>query len=113
MESAALAISSRAPERSIGTVFTMLANICWPAGPDPTGRLQAGVLIRPGLSAFRADFTFLQIHRPHANDRNAPLVALYTIEAGLPLDFAIEGFRMIATPSWTRRKASVRSATVL
>jgi hypothetical protein len=37
-ETAALAISSGVPKRPIGTLFTMLANICRPAGPDCASR---------------------------------------------------------------------------
>src|ERR1700730_1422290 len=34
----ALAISSGVPKRPIGTLFAILANICWPAGPDCASR---------------------------------------------------------------------------
>ena len=37
-KTAALAISSGVPKRPIGTLFTILANICWPAGPDCASR---------------------------------------------------------------------------
>ena len=37
-KTAALAISSGVPNRPIGTLFTILANICWPAGPDCASR---------------------------------------------------------------------------
>src|ERR1700720_2158248 len=99
-KTAALAISSGVPKRPIGTLLTILANICWPAGPDCASRSYAGVLIGPGLSAFTRIFrSFKSIVQVRANDRTAALVALYTLDAGLPLDATIEAFRMIDPPS--------------
>ena len=57
-----------------------------------------------GADGVHADFSFLQIHRPPARERShAALVALYTLDAGLPLDATIEAFRMINPPSGQRQ----------
>src|SRR6202041_3705311 len=99
-KTAALAISSGVPNRPIGTRFTMLSSICLPTGPDCARRSYAGVLIGPGLTAFTRIFrSFKSIVHVRANDRTAALVALYTLDEGLPLDATIEALRMIDPPS--------------
>ena len=63
-------------------------------------------MIGPGLSALTRIFrSFKSIVHVRANDRTAALLALYTLDAGLPLDATIEAFRMIDPPSGTRDRA--------
>src|SRR6202042_2539460 len=60
----------------------------------------------PGLSAFTRIFrSFKSVVHVRANDRTAALLALYTLNAGLPVDATIEAFRMIEAPSRTRGRA--------
>src|SRR4029077_17454738 len=83
-----------------------LVSIFAPSGPDCAMRSYAGVLIGPGLRAFtRILRSFKSIVHVRANDRTAALVALYTLDAGLPLDATIEAFRMIDPPTGIRGRA--------
>src|SRR4029077_13653325 len=83
-----------------------LVSIFAPSGPDCAMRSYAGVLIGPGLSALTRIFrSFKSIVQVRANDRTAALVALYTLDAGLPLDATIDAFRMIDPPSGIRGSA--------
>src|SRR3984885_15995908 len=96
----ALAISSDVPMRPIGTEDTRPAVICWSWSGFWAKPLTPGVSIGPGLTAFtRILRSFRSFVHERANDRTAALVALYTLNAGIPLMETIEALRMIERPS--------------
>ncbi len=78
----------------------MFALNCIPASTPPASASTAGLAIGPGLSALTRILRSLRsVVHVRANDRTAAFVALYTLNASIPLMETIEALRMIDAPS--------------
>ena len=101
-----MAISSLVPMRPMGTPLTRPALSCFSSSAFFTRLLTPGVSIGPGLTALTRMWRSLRsaVHE-RAKERTAALVALYTLNAGIPFIETIEALRMMEAPSFISGKA--------